>query len=138
MNSLSPPTPANPQDKVAYAIKRNGKSYAGVHHIIDMWGPRRINDAAYIEMVLKESVNVARATLLHVHTHSFKTNGGVSGVAVLAESHISVHTWPELGFAAFDIFTCGNTDPRAAIANMTSAFAPDRVEVREILRGEKS
>ena len=132
MNSLIQPSPANLREKLDYAIERDGKSYAGTHHIIDMWEPRHIDDAAYIEMVLKESTMVARATLLHVHTHRFTVNGGVSGVAVLAESHISVHTWPELGFAAFDIFTCGNTDPRAAIENMTSAFAPERVEVREL------
>ncbi len=137
MNSLSPPPPANPRDKVDYAIKRNGQSYAGAHHIIDMWGPHRIDDAAYIEMVLKQSTMVARATLLHIHTHRFTVNGGVSGVAVLAESHISVHTWPELGFAAFDIFTCGNTDPRAAIEHIKLAFAPERIKVQEILRGGK-
>ncbi len=135
MNSISPPTPAIPSDKLDYAIERGGKSYAGAHHIIDMWGARRIDDAAYIEAVLNESAAAARATLLHVHTHEFTVNGGVSGVAVLAESHISVHTWPERGFAAFDIFTCGNTDPKAAIEHMTGAFAPTRIEVREILRG---
>ncbi len=135
MNSISPPSAAKPSDKLDAAIVRNGKSYAGAHHIIDMWEPRRIDDAAFIEAVLKESAAAARATLLHVHTHTFTVNGGVSGVAVLAESHISVHTWPERGFAAFDIFTCGDTDPKAAIENMTAAFAPARFEVREILRG---
>ena len=138
MNSLSAPPPENPHNKLDYTIDRNGRFYAGTHHIIDMWGPRRISDAEYIEMVLKESTKAAKATLLHVHTHKFSVNGGVSGVAVLAESHISVHTWPELNFAAFDIFTCGNTDPRAAVENMTLAFAPERIEVREILRGRKS
>ena len=54
---------------------------------------------------------------------------------MLGESHISVHTWPELGFAAFDIFTCGNTDPEAAIAVLTATFEPERIAVREILRG---
>ncbi len=118
-----------------YSIERDGKPFAGVHHIIDMWAPKHIDDLEYIETVLKKSVAAARATLLHIHLHHFAVTGGVSGVAVLAESHISVHTWPERAFAAFDIFTCGNTDPEAAIAVLTAAFEPGRVEVREVLRG---
>jgi S-adenosylmethionine decarboxylase len=118
-----------------HMILRDGKSYAGEHHILDMWGPQRINDPEFIEATLKEAVAAARATLLHIHVHTFSLNGGVSGVAVLAESHISVHTWPERGFAAFDIFTCGSTEPEAAIAVLVSAFAPERVDAQEILRG---
>ena len=57
----------------------------------------------------------AKATLLHIHLHHFSEGGGISGVAVLAESHISVHTWPERAFAAFDIFMCGNTEPHRAM-----------------------
>lgn len=135
MNSFSPSERVSLRDELDFAIERKGKYYAGAHHIIDMWGGKRIDDSTYIKSVLKESAIVARATLLHVHTHTFAINGGVSGVAVLAESHISVHTWPERDFAAFDIFTCGNTDPKAAIQNMTAAFAPKRLEVTEILRG---
>ncbi len=52
---------------------------------------------------------------LHIHLHKFEDGGGISGVAVLAESHISVHTWPEKGFAAFDVFMCGNAEPRKAL-----------------------
>ena len=56
--------------------------------------------------VRRECIRAAGATLLHIHLHHFTPNNGVSGVAVLAESHISVHTWPESGFAAFDVFMC--------------------------------
>jgi S-adenosylmethionine decarboxylase len=73
--------------------------------------------------------------LLHIHLHHFTPNNGVSGVAVLAESHISVHTWPETGFAAFDVFMCGDTDPHQAIEVLQRAFRPHRLEVGEHLRG---
>jgi S-adenosylmethionine decarboxylase len=124
-----------PPGQPDYTIERDGKSYAGIHSIIDMWGAKHIDDIAHIERGLRQSVAAARATLLHIHLHHFAPGGGVSGVAVLAESHISVHTWPERAFAAFDIFTCGDTDPEAAIAVLTAAFEPERVEVREYLRG---
>ena len=121
--------------RMDHPIERGGKSYAGAHQIIDMWAPKRIDDLKFVEAALRKSVAAAGATLLHIHLHHFTVNDGVSGVAVLAESHISVHTWPERGFAAFDIFTCGNTDPEAAIAVLTAAFEPEQIAVREILRG---
>jgi S-adenosylmethionine decarboxylase len=59
----------------------------------------------------------------------------VTGVALLAESHITVHTWPELGYGAFDIFMCGEADPWRAVAVLKRAFATDRVSVTELRRG---
>ncbi len=67
--------------------------------------------------------------------HTFEEGGGISGVAVLAESHISVHTWPEKGFAAFDVFMCGDAEPRKAIEVFKRAFNPGRVVVGEHKRG---
>jgi len=73
---------------------------------------------------------------LHIHLHHFTPNGGISGVAVLAESHISVHSWPERDFAAFDVFMCGDSEPEKAIEVLKAAFAPQRVELHTHLRGE--
>jgi S-adenosylmethionine decarboxylase proenzyme len=81
------------------------------------------------------SSNAAQATLLHVHLHHFTPNQGISGVAVLAESHISIHTWPENGYAALDVFMCGGAEPQATIEVLRAAFKPDRLAVEEILRG---
>ncbi len=67
--------------------------------------------------------------------HHFQPNGGISGVAVLAESHISVHTWPERNYAAFDLFMCGDSEPHKAIPIFEKAFKPGRVVVSEHLRG---
>ena len=75
------------------------------------------------------------ATLLHIHLHHFTPNGGVSGVAVLAESHISIHTWPERGYAALDVFMCGAAEPQRSVDVLRAAFQPKRLVVGEHLRG---
>ncbi|MCX7373892.1 MAG: adenosylmethionine decarboxylase, partial [Alphaproteobacteria bacterium] len=75
------------------------------------------------------------ATILHGHFHHFSPNGGVSGVLVLAESHVSIHTWPEKNFAALDIFVCGACDPYKAIAHLKTGFLPERVQLNEQRRG---
>lgn len=117
-------------------IVRDGKEYAGTHLIIDLWGAQRLDDLELMENTLREAVEKAGATLLHIHLHHFTPNGGISGVAVLAESHISVHSWPERDFAAFDVFMCGDAEPEKAIAVLEAAFTPTRVVVDTLLRGD--
>ena len=117
-------------------VEANGMVYAGKHLILDLWDASDLGNLALMEKTLRECVSAARATLLHIHLHHFSPNGGISVVAVLAESHISVHTWPERSFAAFDIFMCGIARPEAAIPLIHAAFRPKTVEVREILRGK--
>ncbi len=114
---------------------RNGVRCAGVHLIVDLHGAKRLNDIDHIETTLRRCIEAARATLLHIHLHHFQPSG-VSGVAVLAESHISIHTWPEAGYAALDIFMCGSAEPDNCIPVLREAFAAERVEVNEILRGQ--
>ena len=118
-----------------HPIERGGKSYAGAHQIIDMWAPKRIDDLKFVEAALRKSVAAAGATLLHIHLHHFTVNDGVSGVAVLAESHISLHTWPERGFAAFDIFMCGACAPYHALPVLRRHLAPATVQLSETKRG---
>ena len=117
-----------------HSVVRNGARCAGVHLIIDLHGARRLDEIDYIETVMRRCVDAAGATLLHIHLHRFRPDG-VSGVAVLAESHISIHTWPAAGYAALDIFMCGDTDPDKCVPILREAFAAKRVEVSEILRG---
>jgi S-adenosylmethionine decarboxylase len=114
---------------------RNGVRCAGIHLIVDLHGAKGLDDIDLVEATLRRCVDAARATLLHIHVHHF-TPSGVSGVAVLAESHISIHTWPEAGYAALDVFMCGSANPDACIPVLREAFAPGRVEVNEILRGQ--
>jgi len=119
-----------------YFVTRNGKTFAGTHLIVDLSGAGHLDDVPYIERALIEAVEAADATLLHIHLHHFTPNGGVSGVAVLAESHISIHTWPERGFAALDIFMCGRANPHKSIPVLERAFKPESLSVQEFLRGE--
>ena len=117
-------------------IERDGRVYAGTHLIIDLWGAQCLDELERMEQALRQAVTVAGATLLHIHLHHFTPNGGISGVAVLAESHISVHTWPERDYAAFDIFMCGDAQPAKAITVLENQFQPDRLIVKRYLRGE--
>ena len=116
-------------------ISRNDRVYAGTHLILDFWGARELDNPQLMEQTLKRCVQEAGATLLHIHLHRFSPGGGLSGVAVLAESHISVHTWPEKAFAAFDIFMCGDTCPERAVDTLKRAFKPESVSIVEHLRG---
>ncbi|MDE1938501.1 MAG: adenosylmethionine decarboxylase [Alphaproteobacteria bacterium] len=116
-------------------ITRNGLTYAGSHLIIDLWDAEGLDDRDRIETALIDAVKAAGATLLHIHLHTFTDGGGISGVAVLAESHISVHTWPEKGYAAFDVFMCGEAEPRKALSVFKAAFNPGRLVIGEHKRG---
>ena len=84
---------------------------------------------------LREAAEAAGATILHGHFHHFSPNGGVSGVLVLAESHISIHTWPERDFAAIDIFMCGACNPYHGLPALKAAFQPQSVNLGEQRRG---
>ncbi len=114
---------------------RNGVRCAGTHLIIDLYGAERLDDIQHIEVTLRRCVDAASATLLHIHLHRFQPNG-VSGVAVLAESHISIHTWPEAGYAALDVFMCGKANPDPCVPILREAFKVKRVAVSELLRGQ--
>lgn len=109
---------------------------AGKHMIIDLWGAKKIDNLELMEAAMRKCVEVCGATLLHIHLHHFQPNGGISGVAVLAESHISVHTWPERDYAAFDVFMCGNSKPELAVGILAEAFQATEVKSDRLLRGE--
>jgi S-adenosylmethionine decarboxylase len=116
-------------------IVRDGQEFAGTHLILDLWDARHLDDLERMERAMRECVKVSGATLLHIHLHHFTPSGGISGVAVLAESHISVHTWPERDYAAFDIFMCGDAVPEMSIPVLKQHFFPGRMEITEQLRG---
>ena len=130
------PTPANAEEFKDHFITRNGLTYAGSHLIIDLWEAEGLGDRDRIEQALIDAVNEAGATLLHIHLHTFTDGGGISGVAVLAESHISIHTWPYSGYAAVDVFMCGDADPDRCVPVLREALAAKRVQVNELRRGE--
>ena len=118
-----------------YFVEKDGMKFAGMHLLVDLWGARNLSDPALIDQSLCEAALAAGATILHSHFHHFSPNGGVSGVVVLAESHISIHTWPERDFAAIDIFMCGECDPHLAVPVLQRTFQADRVDLDEQRRG---
>jgi S-adenosylmethionine decarboxylase len=126
------------EEQKDYFVVRDGMKFAGMHLLVDLWGASHLCDPAHIDAALCEAAIAAGATILHSHFHHFSPNGGVSGVVVLAESHISIHTWPERDFAAVDIFMCGSCDPYLSIPVLERAFAPTRVDLDEQRRGRVS
>lgn len=118
-----------------YFVERNGVKFAGTHLLVELWNAKNLGDLEITDRMLREAAASAGATLLHVHLHHFGPNAGLSGVAVLAESHISIHTWPERGYAAIDVFMCGACDPYKAIPVMRQAFEPGNVQLSEQKRG---
>ena len=125
----------NLEEAKDHFIQRDGVEFAGTHLLLDLWGASHLDDLERMEQSMREIVKDCGATLLHIHLHHFTPSGGISGVAVLAESHISVHTWPERDYAAFDVFMCGDAKPENAIPVLKRAFFPKRLEVYEELRG---
>ena len=120
------------------SVERNGVRFAGTHLLVDVLNGTRLDDIGHIERTFRKCIEVSGATLLHIHLHHFTPNGGVSGVAVLSESHISIHSWPEYGYAAIDIFMCGHAKPHLAIDVIRQAFEPDEIIVKEELRGQEA
>jgi S-adenosylmethionine decarboxylase len=118
-----------------YFVEKGGQKFAGMHLLVDLWGARHLQDPAFIESALREASEAAGATILHSHFHHFSPNGGVSGVIVLAESHISIHTWPERNFAAIDIFMCGSCDPYRSLPILKAAFEATEMRLNEERRG---
>ena len=118
-----------------YFVERDGVKFAGMHLLVDLWGACNLADPDLIERSLRAAAEAAGATILHSHFHHFSPNGGVSGVVVLAESHISIHTWPERDFAAVDIFMCGECDPYQSVPVLKEVFRPSSVDLSEQRRG---
>ena len=119
-----------------YFITKDGQTFAGLHLLIELWDAENLTDPAHIDEVLRKAAQDAGATILHSHMHQFTSCGeGVSGVVLLAESHISIHTWPERKYAAIDIFMCGSCDPYLAAPALKKGFKSDKVSIYEARRG---
>ncbi len=135
MDSRTIPSAPKADDVRDYYVEKDGLRYAGTHLLIDLGGASRLADPTAVETALRRSVRATGATLIDIELHRFSPQGGVSAVAILAESHMSIHTWPETGFAAVDIFLCGRCDAYQAIPVLREAFAPDSVQITEHKRG---
>lgn len=109
----------------------------GRHVLADLQGvtPALLGDASMIENLLTRAALAAGATPILARFHHFGAGQGVTGVLLLAESHISIHTWPEHGFAAVDAFMCGAARPELAVQIVCDALDPERCEIRLVERG---
>ena len=107
----------------------------GTHLLIDLWECTHLQDMSVIEQTMREAALVCGATVLEIKLHSFGKDAGITGVAILAESHISIHTWPETGYTAIDVFMCGNCDPHKAITIFEAAFESKKSKVTAHKRG---
>ena len=93
----------------------------GKHLIIDLYNAHHLNDIDLMRRAMHDIIKQTNTTLLFENFHHFQPSG-ITGVACLAESHISVHTWPEDNYAAFDIFVCGDAQPDVAISIVKQYF----------------
>ncbi len=108
----------------------------GRHIILEMWGCQNLDSVQTAEQALREMVDALDVILLDLHVYPFSPVG-VTGMAIVSESHLVIHTWPEHGYAAVDIFTCGAPrDPQQAVDVLRRHYEPERVGVMEINRGQ--
>lgn len=114
---------------------RSAEGAAGIHLLIDLWGAERLDDLEAVRAALLRATDACGARLLDLNLHTFSPTNGITGVALLAESHISIHSWPEHRYAAVDIFVCGPCDPHRIVPVLREAFSPERLEVTEQSRG---
>ncbi len=108
----------------------------GKHCILELYecDPIKLNDESFVRTSLTSASKVAGANLLHMLTHKFHPQG-VTGLALLAESHISIHTWPESKYAAIDVFTCGKkTMPEKACKLLARNFESQSHSLKSFVR----
>ena len=108
----------------------------GLHVLVDAWRCPAVylDDAARVERVLRAAISAGGATMIELCVHEFSPHG-VTATATLAESHISIHTWPEQGYFAADLFFCGALDPRKGVPALVEGLGAGDHLLREITRG---
>lgn len=114
------------------------KSCRGHHLICELYGADGLTDRDHVGAALRRAARQCRATVLDTRLHPFADTGGLTGVVLLAESHVTIHTWPEHDYAAVDLFMCGDCDPTDGLPVLEEAFAPDVMQHTTVERGRPS
>ncbi len=123
------------KDNVDYFITEDDIRFAGRHLLVDIWTDHYLDNKEKIAEILTKSALAGGATILYSHFHHFEPNFGVSGVLVLAESHISIHSWPEERYAAIDIFMCGHANPDISASVIQEEFMVEKATIERHRRG---
>ena len=109
--------------------------YAGVHLLAEFWNGKEIEDPSMLDTILRTAAVKSNNKALNVEIHKFSPCG-ITGFVILAESHMSIHSWPERNYLAIDIFTCGDhAMPDKALEYLREVYGPQRVEIQKIKRG---
>ena len=116
------------------SIIRNNMYAPGKHAIIDCKGAVSHFDEQEMLKLLHSAAHAANATVLSSNFHHFGEGCGITGVLVLTESHITVHTWPEKNYAAFDVFMCGDCETEKAAHVITKNLKPESFRIQLISR----
>jgi len=118
-------------------LRAHQSAGVGKELIVELWDPTGVDltDKDAIRAVLRRAAKKSGSTVIRSYFHTLPHPSGITGFLLLKESHISIHTWPEYGYAALDFFTCGRADSYKALEEVEHAFRPRRVSVTEIVRG---
>lgn len=118
------------------AKNKNELNYTGIHLLVDFWASKNIKDPKEVEKILAAATKKANNNALNIFVHKFRP-GGLTGIVLLAESHIAIHTWPEINYIAIDIFTCGQKAmPYKALEYLRKKLCPKKIKIKEIRRGK--
>ena len=121
---------------IQWVILNRKQKYSGIHLIAEFWYGKNIGDPKELEKILIGAVRETNNTPLNITVHKFQPQG-ITGIVLLAESHLAIHTWPEFNYTAIDIFTCGDkANPEKALEYLKEKLKPKRVEIKKIKRGK--
>lgn len=121
-------------------VNANSSKFEGLgrHLVADFYGcpPDKLSNTSGLIKILKEAAKAARVEVVGEFSKKFDEPGGVSAVLIIKESHLSIHTWPEYGYAAIDIYTCGRSiEPWGALEIIKEELQPESVTIMEVKRG---
>lgn len=111
----------------------------GRHLIVDYWGVEadKLSSCEDVDSIFRKGAEEAGATVLGSNFHHFGDGYGITGVVILSESHMSIHTWPEKNYCAIDIFMCGDCDPRKTLKVLDLYFNSNYSKIDLLKRGEQ-
>ena len=120
---------------VQWVKENKTKKYSGIHLIAEFWNGEIVEDVSRMKKILVAAVKKANNTPLEIIIHKFQPQG-MTGIVLLAESHIAIHTWPEFNYIALDIYTCGDKgNPMKSLEYLKKEFKPKKVKIKKIKRG---